>query len=459
MRRRLAALALLLLPLSACSYLAGREEYGPTPESYSEYDRVPMRARLYSDYTGMRVYTNRPAYVAIFEVVPGSGAVLLYPAYRSERAYFSGGSNRVIVSSPRPSSFYLNADYSASRRNTPHHYLLVASRRPLHITDMQDQPGSLRRQLGFSRFASLNARQVMNEIADLVLPSENDEDWDSDVITVWPEYRTQLADYGGGGNWVNVRCADGFYVTSPLEWLPYACHRHDGYGNGYGNGGTQAPPPAPHDTSGVKPTDTTGVTVPTRHRPEPLGPETGAGERFAGGRPSIDPGSVMRPGIPQESPRVEPAGAAPADEPQRHPREPRLEPHRFQPQDEPRAAPADGSPRVATPQPDEPRRGEPQPAQPRQEEPRQAEPQREEPHYVAPPREEPRHEEPRQVEPRHEEPQHEEPRSAPPPPPPAPPREEPRSAPPPERFEPRSEPAPVAPAVSRPQEATKPPPA
>jgi hypothetical protein len=439
MRRRLAALALLLLPLSACSYMAGREEYGPAPDEQSEYDRVPMRARLYSDYTGMRVYTNRPAYVAIFEVVPGSGAVLLYPAYRSERMYVNAGTNRIILNTPRPSSFYLQADFSGSARNTPHHYLLIASRRPLRVQDMQDEPGSLRRQLGFNRFVSLNARQVMNELADLVLPSENDEDWDSDVITVWPEYRTRLADYDGGGYWVNVRCADGFYVTAPLEWMPYACYQRDR------NGGNQAPPPAPHDTTGSKPTDTTSVTVPTRHRPEPVGPETGVGQRFAGGRPNIDPSPVFRPGIPEDKPRVEPgASATPADEPQRQPREPRLEPRRFQPHDEPGAGSSDPSPRVASP-----RREEPTP-QPTRDEPRSVQPRHDEPRQAAPPRQEPRREEPRQAEPRREEPRHEEPRRE------EPRREEPRSAPP-ERAEPRSAPAPQAPAVSRPEESKKPP--
>lgn len=76
--RALATLGLLAL-LSGCALRST-----PHHDYSSAYDGTPLRARIV-DVTGrLLVSTNRPAHVAVFEIVPGRGVGLLYPAYTSE---------------------------------------------------------------------------------------------------------------------------------------------------------------------------------------------------------------------------------------------------------------------------------------------------------------------------------------------------------------------------------------
>ena len=475
MRSRLAVLALLLAPLSACALPQPGPAYGPSQEyEDSDYGDVPMRARLYSDASGLRVNVNRSAYVAIFEIVPGRGAALVYPQYESERSYLNAGYNRVWFNGPRNNSLYFSAQSSGYDTRQPHQYLLIASRQPLRIRAIQERPGELRRQLGYQAVNSMSSRALMNDIADLVLPSVADEDWDSDVLTIWPETYTRLA-YDGDTR-MTVRCMDGRVVYTSLYWADNACYDYDRR-YGHNRPGNQPPPP-PRDTTGSQ--GTPGVQVPGRHRPEPPRGDTtsGAGVGRIADRPGE--GGGARPRTFGEEPRVRPGGDDGDAEPAFRPRE--------QPRLEPRHVPADGDvrlrPRAAEPQGggDEPARVAPRAepratprADPRSEpqvevpryEPRREAP-REEPRYEPrreTPREEPRYE-PRREAPR-EQPRQEAPRAEPRPEPRAEPRSEPRSeprreSPPPQvREAPRSEPParsePSQPSVSRPSAPAEPP--
>jgi hypothetical protein len=462
MRRRLYALALCLLPLSACSLPyydpgTGGGRYGPMPEDAADYLDAPLHARIYEDGSGLRVQLNRPAYVAIFEVAPGLGASLVYPEFQSERSYLNEGTNRVWLSRRTRGSMYYGYDVGNYATRQPRHFLLIASREPLRLRDIQERPSELRRQLGYTTFTSMNARTVMNQIADMVLPAVNDEEWDSDVLTLWPQSYTRLASVDDDR--MTVRCPDGRVVTTYTSWLQYACYQR-GRRYGEGRGGGQVQPPPSRDTTSAG--DSSRIRVPGRRRPEPAGGDTLAAVRIPT-RIAADPSAGDDPRNADEPRHTRPGGVEPAADPDFRPREqPRLEPRHVV------ARPA-GEGRRSEPRADEPRRAEPAAGAPadaqpgrRAREPREVAPRQNGEPYV--PREEPRSE-PRQEtrsEPRAEprsEPRQEpraEPRSEPrqesrpeprheSPPPPAPAREAPRAEPP-----PRSEPVHQRPAEPAP---------
>ncbi|HET6762922.1 MAG TPA: hypothetical protein VFH27_04595, partial [Longimicrobiaceae bacterium] len=328
MRPRLALLALLLAPLAACALPQPGPAYGPSREYDDDsgygYGDAPMRARLYTDASGLRVNVNQSAHVAIFEIVPGRGAALVYPQYQSERSYLSAGYNRIWFNGPRNTSFYYSAESSRYGERQPHQYLLIASRLPLRIRDIQERPGELRRQLGYAAFTSMSSRSMMNEIADLVLPSMADEDWDSDVVTIWPETYSRLA-YDSDQR-IRIRCLDGRVVWTSIYWADNACYDYDRRGGH--NGGTGSRPPPPHDTTAT-PADGPGVQVPGRRRPEPPRGDTTGGAGVGVGRIADRPGEGggARPRSFGDEPRVRPGGDDPDGEPVFRPREqPRLEP-------------------------------------------------------------------------------------------------------------------------------------
>jgi hypothetical protein len=464
MRRRLYALALCLLPISACSLPyyepgQGQGRYGPMPGDAADYLEAPVRARLYEDDYGLRVQLNQPAYIAVFEIAPGLGASLVYPEFQSERSYLSSGTSRVWLNRRTRGSMYYGYDVGDYATRQPRHFLLIASRRPLYLSQIQDNPGYLRRQLGYTAFTSMNARNTMNQIADMVLPNVADDEWDSDVVTVWPERYTRLAGYTDD-EYIRVRCPDGTLVTTYYSWLPYACNGYGEGGRGYrrrGQGNYDPPPPPPHDSTG---TGRDSLRVPGRHRPEPRDSAVGTAPRVPG-RIAADPTVGDDPRDAPEGRHVRPGTAEPADEPEFRPRqEPRLEPRHAidrpadggQGEESGRTRPRAADPSVGPPA-EEPARGAP-----RQVEPRRQDPPADHP-YEAPRREEPRYEQPRREEPRPE-PVREQPR-------PEPVREQPRPEPPPRqepaREAPRPEPAHEAPRAepppSRPSAEPAPPPA
>jgi hypothetical protein len=240
--KRIAAVATLVL-LTACAGHPSPRPLGPD---------APLSARLYEGLGGrLEVGLSAPAHVAVFEVVPGRGVGLYYPAYSAERGFFETGWTPLYTSGLRRYDWYDDRiALSAGRYQGPRYFLLVASRQPLHLRPLQGSAGGMRRLLGHSTFTSVDARRVMNEVVDAVLPYQADADWDTDLLVVWPlapAYRSGFA-----SNYVAVRCRDGRVETVPVELVRFACARP------LGDPGDVVPP--------VR--DTVEVTEPTRRRPE-----------------------------------------------------------------------------------------------------------------------------------------------------------------------------------------------
>ena len=400
--RRLAALLLPVLALSACvapgygPYSGGGRYSSRSSDRWYDDTSIPLAARIVPDGSWFGIQLNRPAYVAVFEILPGRGVAMVYPTYGREDAFFPHGYSALRTPNARRYDWY-DVSYSGRYQGSePRFYFLVASRRPLRVSRFERSPGSLRSVLGYSAYSTLNYRTVMNDLVNVIVPPQSEDDWTTDVYAQWPNSYPDRYAYDQG-RYVRVDCGGGVVDVVPWELYRFAC-RSVRQHTGQQTTGHTAPPPR---------SDTTRVTTPGRHRPEP--------------RDSVGGGTVTNP----------------ATEGARTP-ERRVEPRREMPRMR-----DDDRPRVDNGSDSERPQAEPRSAEPRREAPRREEPP------VESPRSEPRSESPRtepRSEPRHEAPRAEPRYEAPPPPPPPPP---PQPSPPPASEPSRSEPT-HAPSTSRP---------
>jgi hypothetical protein len=428
--RRLAALLIVPLALSACATYGspggGRYEGDSRRGRWYDDYSVPLRAEIVQSGGNLAVRLNRPAHVAIFEIVPGAGVGLTYPAFSREASYLPTGFSYLSNQRPRYYDWYHNASGLASRtRGEPRFYFLVASRRPLNVDRFQRSPGALRTVLGLNAYSALNHRTVMNDLVDAIVPYQGDDDWTTDLLAIWPD-RSRYDRYAYGDydrdRWVRLQCPDGRTVVVPLELYRYAC------GRSTGDGGTREVPPLRPDEPG----DSSSVGKPGRRRPEPRTPTGGNTDDGKVGAPG---GRPERPGT-GAGPRVRPpesgeGGETGGGETGDAGEAPRIRPTRPETRPGSRGGgEVDGESVRETPRVS-PRREEP----PTREEPRVREVPRvrDEPRSDPPPRPQPRNDPP---------PARAEPRNDPPPT-----RAEPRNDPPPARVEPRSEPPRAAPSV------------
>ena len=338
--RALSTLAVVAL-LSSCAALPAPPTPGMDP---AQYDGSPLRARIVNGGGRLMVNTNRPAHVAIFEIHPGRGVGLLYPAYRGERNYLSGGLNNIFLTQSRNyySHFQPAPFFASESRDTPRYLYMIASDAPLRLGSFLGSPGALRRELGTSRYAGMNPYGLMEDLAGLVLPYGEAGDWTEDVYAVWPE-RSYGGDYQAQ-QFIQVACPDGRVIQGPAYYVYGACARPDEV------------PPLVKDPE--QPGDSSG-TQPPRSRPEPREP---VAEGTVTTPPPVvevipEPEPGRRPGVrtPERVPERQP-GDSPRDRDTDAPRvERRSDPRahdaesRPQPQVERRAEPA--QPRVERPEP------------------------------------------------------------------------------------------------------------
>ncbi|HEX2187380.1 MAG TPA: hypothetical protein VHG51_00720, partial [Longimicrobiaceae bacterium] len=256
--RALVPLALAAL-LSSCAALPAPPADGFDP---AQYEGAPLRARIVSANGRLLVNTSRPAHVAIFEIIPGRGVGLLYPAYRGENNYFSGGLNTVHLTQSRLYYTYFQPA-PFSRVGGPRYLYMIASDSPLRLSGLVSSPGALRRNLGLARFAGTQPYGLMEELADLVLSYGAPGDWAEDVYTIWDDRGYDTGGYVAR-DWIRIQCADGRILEGPAYYIYGACDQGRGYAPPLRN------PEQPSDSGAVKP--------PTRRRPEPRDPSAEEGQ-------------------------------------------------------------------------------------------------------------------------------------------------------------------------------------
>jgi hypothetical protein len=210
MRVALAALA-LVISVSACA-MQSPATSGPARSGYH-----PLRAYISpSDASGLGFYVNRPAHVAVFEIVPGRGSSLVYPNPGIGRmdGFVFGGSHHLGWGRRYNAGHYLPASHAMSAG--PRFFFLVASEEPLDLDPIGAFGMGLHGSLGM-QFASLNAYSSMERLATLVLPSTADDgSWTTDLYVHWPNVLYDSR--SGRRDLVQVRC-NGYSMLVPVRQI------------------------------------------------------------------------------------------------------------------------------------------------------------------------------------------------------------------------------------------------
>ena len=167
----------LLVALAGCGL--------PQQQSWTPAAYQPLNARISALTPGGPLFhVNRPAYVAMFYIAPGSGVSMLYPGYGSGslsgRAFAGAQFARMRLNNQGQ---YIFTRASAMQ---PRYYFLIASERPLDISHFGAFGDGLRGHLG-SAFGSFSAFDTMEEIARQALPGlPDDGSWTTDMYVDWP---------------------------------------------------------------------------------------------------------------------------------------------------------------------------------------------------------------------------------------------------------------------------------
>jgi hypothetical protein len=176
------------IALAACSagtVIVVRQPVPPPPPPPPRIEPLeitvarPVRGQLI-------VQTNRPSYVALFEIVPDRGVALLAPVYAHQRTWMLAGLNWVPVSWKLQSPMYYGPP---SGRAIPARWVYaIASDEPLRLPDEAFHPAYMRRVLGPAAYRGTNPYLTMRAIARAFVPSVVDEAWAEDAYALAATY-------------------------------------------------------------------------------------------------------------------------------------------------------------------------------------------------------------------------------------------------------------------------------
>lgn len=317
---------------------------------------------------GLRFHVNRPAYVAMFEIVPDGGTRLIYPTPgvgRMDGFVFSGRRISDTGGYWRGDGYsggvYAGRGSAASARlDRPRFLFLIASERPLEVDAFGAYGSGLRAALGHHYYASLNPYATMERIAEVALPTMIDDGtWATDVYVYWPQV---LRQYRAGRD-VIVRC-NGFTMFVAAEYAYQARQAlcRDPERDRVAQRPRVTLPPANGDSA--------EIAQPGRREPLPPADEE-TRRRLTSSRQLQQP-QTQRPDERRTVEERVTAGAA-EPTPEQEERERARRPHPGAGTAEP-DAPRRGHPGSSTPRPESPRRPQPEAGAPDPEAPRRAQP-------------------------------------------------------------------------------------
>lgn len=173
-------LALSVLGAAACgpTYVVQGPPPGPAPQRVPEPPRVPpLEVSIVRTEEGrVLLQTSRQAYVAVFEIVPGRGVSLVYPApMRPRNIQYTGLSWINVYWTMRP-------DYRYASSETRYIYA-VASDTPLRLEDDMYDPRRMERSLG-SAYWSSSPNATVRAIAREFVRQQPDEWWGEDMTSM-----------------------------------------------------------------------------------------------------------------------------------------------------------------------------------------------------------------------------------------------------------------------------------
>jgi hypothetical protein len=153
--------------------------------------------------------TNRPAYVAIFEIIPNRGVTLIYPAAAHQQNMMLSGLTWVpLWWSPKRVTF-----------NSDRYIYAVASEEPLQLSGETFMGGYFLRVLGARVFGAESPYSTMRAVSRTVVPDVADEAWAEDVYVLTPRYLTETY------RTARIYCAGGKVFDVPEDmvariWCP-----------------------------------------------------------------------------------------------------------------------------------------------------------------------------------------------------------------------------------------------
>ncbi|HEY2378692.1 MAG TPA: hypothetical protein VGH98_22110 [Gemmatimonadaceae bacterium] len=182
MRFSLQLLSLTLVGAAACgpTYVV-QSRPTPAPERVPVPPRVsPLEVSIVRAEDGrVLIQTSRPAYAAVFEIVPGRGVSLVYPEPTHPRDVELTGLTWVDV---YWTMRYDSRDRRFASYDTRYIYA-VASDTPLRFEDSDYERGGLERRLGSTFFAS-TANVTVRAISREFVRAQPDEWWGEDMFSV-----------------------------------------------------------------------------------------------------------------------------------------------------------------------------------------------------------------------------------------------------------------------------------
>ncbi|CAA9327987.1 MAG: hypothetical protein AVDCRST_MAG11-2325, partial [uncultured Gemmatimonadaceae bacterium] len=149
------------------------------------------------------VHTNRPAYVALFELVPDRGVTLVRPASAPQR--------RFVVSGMRSTPVWWTARRASGAAQPARYVYALASDRPLRLPDAAFEPGYLERVLGPSAYRSATPYATMRALSRHFVAAAAEEEWAEDAFRVAATAGTQP------GPTARVYCVGGRMFVVPAE--------------------------------------------------------------------------------------------------------------------------------------------------------------------------------------------------------------------------------------------------
>ena len=129
------------------------------------------------------VQTNRAAYVAVFEIIPQQGVVLVHPSTPKQAKMMQSGLGSIPVwwATPAP------AGRGAARPAQPTRYIYaLASERPLRMLDSAMVPGYLKRVLGPAAFRAASPQPAVRALSRHFALTGMNSKWAEDLYTLAP---------------------------------------------------------------------------------------------------------------------------------------------------------------------------------------------------------------------------------------------------------------------------------
>jgi hypothetical protein len=250
----------LILSMAACAAPAPRLTPAPDPDAV-------LDAQLFPPYYGqVAVHLTKPAYIALFEVVPGRGVSLLYPRggsgfqqttqlwvpmqynpqrwlyssrYAGSSGYYGYGYGPGYGVQPYGGAYsaYRNSGSyygpSDGYQGPPRYIFLVASEQPLQLGQFQGSGTAIRAYLGAADYEGYYPYDVMERLAYAVLPFSSAESWASDVYVDWGYdwgYGAGPGQVAAMASYRTVRCPDGTFgsgrYVSGWGWDVPPCVNH-----------------------------------------------------------------------------------------------------------------------------------------------------------------------------------------------------------------------------------------